>query len=331
MKKLILIIGLLLFPSILSALTVSDRVNARIEAEIGTDTQQRAKIAEGIENDTTLREKMAVIVNEEVAAEVNAFAEKIKPIEIDVIQLVKLDLKTIQVMVASMSPVELEGLTIRIYDFGYQARQLGITINQTVESQKLKEIARLIPSRQYPVVDFPFIETTNDDTGIYWVDASRWTNLVKMKEEIKDRKIKLVVLGVGNQVESSYNNFDLAGSGIRTSDFPMFGKEFEIVYQAFKEVRPDVPVGFIAVMHPSLSDWLDSFMITPDFWCLYNCGAYQSNWLKVKQRWFKNRPVVVNLNFRATPVQNMGSDEYKNCVQSLRSLGYKGLINWRTK
>ena len=295
--KTLLIIGLLLIASPLYSATLEERIDARILLIDKTQTE------------TAQKEAVSKIVNEEVAAEVQEFAKKIEPIKIDTLDLVK--------------------LYIEIYDFGSQTRELNKAFEQTISSEKIKEVARLIPSKQYPVVEFPFIETTNDDPEIYWVDVSRWTNIVKMKEEIANKKIKLVILGIGNQVESSYNNFDLAQGGVQNKDFPLFGKEFEIVYQAFKEVRPDVPVGFIAVMHPTLQTWLDSFTIQPDCWVLFNVSAYGANWQKVKNRWFADKPVIANLNFHNSTGNQPMDDSYNACVQTLRSLDYKGSIYWR--
>jgi hypothetical protein len=262
----------------------------------------RILLVDKTQTETAQKEAISKIVDEEVSIEVADFAKKIEP-----------------------------KLAILIYDVGYQARKLNKMVDQAISSEKIKEVLRLIPSKQYPIVEFPFIETTNDDSEIYWVDVSRWTNIVKMKEEIADKKIKIVVLGVGNQQESSYNNFDLAQTGVQNKDFPLFGKEFEIVYQAFKEIRPDVPVGFIAVLHPTLQVWMDSFTVRPDFWALFNVSAYGANWTKVKSRWFADRPVIVNLNFHNSAGNQPMDDSYKNCVEELKKLGYKGSIYWRTK
>lgn len=274
---------------------LTDRIDLKILDILGTDTDIRRKVIDGIETDISIQEKKAKIINEEIMVDVQNFADKIKPI-----------------------------------DFGYQTMELNKIFLSVQESEKLKEALRLIPSVQYPIVKFPFLELTNDDPDIYWVDVSRGTNIVKMKEEIKDKPIKLAIFGVGNQFESSYNNFDLAQSGVQNKDFPLFGKEFEIAESVFKEIRPDIPIARLCVMHPSLEAWMASFTVQPDVWILFNCSTFNANWDKVKSKWFTDKPVITTLNFGIGNLE-YGGKEYNDCIERLKGLNFSGNIWWRIK
>lgn len=268
---------------------IKDRIDLRILDEVGTETQQAVKIADKTEDDTTLAVKVALIVDEEVSADVHDFAETIKPI-----------------------------------DVGYQAREMNKVFLSVQESEKLKSGLRLIPSKQYPVIAFPFLELTNDDSSIYYIDTSKWVDIAKMQVEIKGRDIKLAMLGVTIVGGSKGSNWNATELVTKT-------KEYEIIYQAFKEVRPDIPVGFVAVMYPNLQEWLNTFTVQPDCWLLMNVDNYEANWTKIKSRWFADKPVIANLNYGFTFSEGVEQkyEGWKEASNTLQALGYAGSIYWR--
>jgi hypothetical protein len=293
--RILLVIGSLLITSPIYSSDLLQRIDAKVAVIDKTQTE------------TIQKQELAEIVKNEIVNNTTEFSNQFK---LDV----NLDINTLDVN------------TPEISDFEYGIREL----DKALLSNQEKEILRSMPSIQYPQqVIFPFIETIDNDPEIYWVDI-RWANIVTMKEEIKDKDIKLAIFGV-YEGTSIYNNFDLAEAkkkGFLVRGFPFYSKEFEIVYQAFKEVRPDVPIGFIVVNHPSLADWLASFTIKPDCWVLFNVGTFNSNWRKVKS-WFGNTPVIANLNFGVNSGQKYNSYEYKVCIGQLRDVGFSGSIWWR--
>ena len=315
--------------------TLSERVSAAIDQVIFDDSA----------TETDIIEAKAQIVDDEVTAYVQEWADSIAPIPIEVVQietvkltllqLAALPIDQIQLALVQMKPQEISKLTMFVYDFGYQARALSDTADVVKASEAMKKMLRLLPIKQYPAVVFPFIETTNDDPGIYWVDVSHFVNIVQMREEIKNKDIKLAVLGLGPKITSGYNNVDMVEKGLTVKDFALSGKEFGIVYQAFKEIRPDVPVGFIAIMHPTLQAWLDSFSVQPDCWLLFNVDGYDANWQKIKRRWFANKPVIADLNFGGNvgvgTRRKYGTDEYRACIEKLKVVGFSGGIFWRAR
>ena len=165
------------------------------------------------------------------------------------------------------------------------------------------------------------MDTILGDPDIYVISITKWVDVIKMKEEIKNRKIKLALIG------GYYQDF-LVSTQIRVLD----SKTYEIVYQAFKEVRPDVPVAFGVYLHPSLQGWLNGFTIQPDCWVVYNVGGYNANWEKVKKRWFANVPVIATVpHGDKNPSGVYGDEEYKTFIERLKSLDYVGSIYWREK
>ncbi len=347
MRKLIILTILLCFPALVSGAdlisestviakpSISDRVKVRIEVEIGTDTIIKQKIADKVETDTSIKEKKSKIVDEEVSVEVAAFAKSIEPIKIDVLKLDVLTLLTlpidqIKVVLAGVDTVDLPKLAVLVYDFGYQARELNKTFLSVQESERLKKVLRLIPSKQWPAVTFPFLETTNDDPAILTVDVSKWFDINKLQDTVRSGNYKLVML-----MSDLLNNCSTIELGDKVENYPLHGKEFEIVYQAVKQVNPDVPVGFITVMFPEMEAWLSSFTIQPDVWLLFNVPTFGAGWQKVKNRWFKDRPVVANLNhhfqYHNYGGQEYGSVQYNETITKLKSLGFSGAIWWRTK
>jgi len=335
MRKLIILTTLLCFPVLalgadLSVKTIEVKPIAK--PSISDRIAVKEALIDKTQTETVQKEALAVIVDEEVSAEVADFAELIKPIPIDVLkldilQLVTLPIDQIKIILAGIDPIEYPKLAILIYDFGYQARELNKTFLSVQESEKLKETLRLIPSQQYPIVKFPFLETTNDDPELYKIDVDKWVDIHKVQADLKTGNYKLVML-----MSETLNNCSLVELGDKVENYPLHGKEFEVAYQAVKEVV-NIPVGFITVMFPDMEAWLSSFTIQPDVWLLFNCATLGANWTKVKSRWFRYRPVIVNLNhhfqYHDYGNQEYGSVQYNETIMNLKSLGFSGAIWWR--
>lgn len=308
---------------------IKDRIDLRILDEIGTETAQAQKIADKTEDDTTLKEKKGVIVDAEIFTDVQGFAATITPTPIDVLQLVTLSIEQVRGVLAGVNVVDLPKLAILIYDVGYESRELNNTFVSIQESEKLKKVLRSIPSQQYPIVTFDFLELTNDSTDIYFVNCTRWVDIKKMQTDIQAKNYKLIAF-----MSNSKNNTSIVELGGSVKDYKTEGREnFEIPYMAVKEVRPNVPVGFITVMFPEMETWLSSFTIQPDCWLLFNVPVFGANWTKIKTRWFKDRPVIANLNhhfqYHDYGGQQLGSVEYNETITKLKSLGFSGAIYWR--
>lgn len=357
------------------------RIGLRVIDEIGTDTVQEQKIKDGIETDTSIKEKKVDIVNEEVMVNADLFAQASATIRIDVLDLSRwllvldtlpieqqilviqkiLTIKpeTLQLIMTSMTPQELQKLqtfvlspetlklvlantskqdipklAVLVYDLSYQARAMNETFLSIKESEKLKATLRLLPSKQYTKITFSFLKITSDDPTIYYINVNKFVDIAEMQREIKGKDIKLAVLGVSSDGSSDFNNTALQEIGAALQDLPLYGKEIEIAYMAFKEIRPDVPVGFpVAYNETTMQAWFTSFKIKPDVWLLYNMPTFGANWRKVKTKWFANKPVIANINhhwqYHDYGNQQYGGAKYNETIKTLQALGYAGNIYWR--
>lgn len=209
------------------------------------------------------------------------------------------------------------------------AEQINKTFLSVSVSEELKDNLRATKVKQYPVLEFPFLNITSDDPEIFYIDAERWTNLKVVQDEIRDGTFKLITVGVTKKGGSIWSNWKPANETLTTKQLKSRAKEFEIIYQAVKLVRPDVPVAFVAVQFPNLQEWLNAFTIQPDAWLLMNVDNYGANWTKIKHIWFANKPVIANINYGF--VFNEGVEQIYDTKfgDILKKIGYAGKIYWR--
>jgi len=325
---------------------IKNRIATRIAQEIDDATM----------SDTATREKKQKIIEEEIQDDV----VKIPIVKIPVITIEMIRPEIIRTIIVGLDKIEIEELTIKIYDVSYQARRLRKTINYAIANDNFKKylqegnMAMVQNCLQTAGVDSKVIETlivglgkevpklTIQGFGEYvWnenayivenydrevkqndlviFDVTKWSNVIKALEFVEKNKDELDAVIIGWD-NLGANNFD----EIDFSKYPAIMKNHEYFFSTCKAIAPNLPIGLcITLRENTMYQWLAACPFKFDFLAVFNLTSIKFNQKKVLER-FKGHKVMIG-GQNAGKNQVYSDEKYKNYIRELKKNGYVGNI-----
>jgi len=169
-------------------------------------------------------------------------------------------------------------------------------------------------------------EVRHGDVVIF--DVTSRSNLVESVKFIDKNKDKIgaVIIGWGSNHMNNYDNLNI-------TTYPDVMKWYSDFYSICKGIKPDLPVGVVVSMTITWKEWIDACEFKWDFIALWNVTKFTANFDKIKNTYFRNEEVMIcGMNATDIPLkQRYDSEEYRNYIKELKSLGYCGSIYLKTK
>ena len=335
---------------------IKERITLRIVEEIGNDTAIQIKIKEGTETDTSIGEKKEKIIEEEIQNDV----VKIPVVKIEVITIEMIRPEIIRTIIVGLDKIQIEELTIKIYDVSYQARRLRKEINYAIANDNFKKylqegnMAMVQNCLQTAGVDSQVIETlitglgkevpklTVQGFGEYvWnenayivedydrevkqndlviFDITKQSNLLRAIEFVQKNKDKLDAVIIGWGNDSA-NNFD----ELDFSKYPAIMKNHEHFFSTCKAIAPTLPVGLcITYRENTMYQWLLACDFSYNFLAIFNITKMRANFKKIQER-FPNQKLMIG-GMNAGENAEYGGTAYKNYIEKLKTLKFLGSI-----
>ena len=342
--------------------SISQRIEMRINSEIGNDTAIDKMLKDKTETDTSIREKKGIIINEEIQNDVVKIPiAKIPITKIPIITRDMITPKIIRTIIVGLDKTQIKELTIKIYDVSYQARRLRKTIKYAIANDDFKKylqegnMAMVQNCLQTAGVDSEVIETlivglgkevpklTIQGFGEYVWDENAY--IVKdYGKEVKQNDLAIFditrwssVIKALEFVEKNKDKLDAVIIGWDSdnknnlenkdiSTYPGIMENYEHFFSTIKVIAPTLPVGLsIAYRENTMYQYLSACPFKFDFLSVYNLTKMGSNFEKLQKR-FPNQRIMIGGMGAGVSGQEYGGVAYKDYIKKLKKLGFIGSI-----